>query len=125
MRRVTRDIDPSEALDLFERRTRACIALAGDDGPSVEPVTAAFRDGRCLVGLPEASGNLLTGGEEIVLLVDEGFHFFDLRALYVRGRARSVGEAEGLDATLEWFAVEPTRIAAWDYGRMREAGDEA
>ena len=61
----------------------------------------------------------------MVLLIDEGLHFFDLRAMYIRGRVERVDVREGLPEAFSWFAVEPTRTVAWDYGRMREVDDES
>lgn len=125
MKRVTRNIDPMEARDLLERVPRACVAFGGDHGPQVEPVAVVFRNARYLVGLPVDGTGRPTVGDEVVLLIDEGVHFFDLRAMYIRGRVGPVDLREGLPEDCSWFAVEPTRTVAWDYGRMREVDDES
>lgn len=125
MKRITRNIDLVEARDLLERVPRACIAFAGDEGPQAEPVTVLFKDDRYLVGMPSSAASHPTVHDEVVLLVDEGLQFFDLRAIYVRGHVQPLGEVERLPADLFWFAVQPTRTVAWDYGRIREVDDES
>ena len=123
--RITLNIDPAEARDLLERVPRACLAFASDEGPQAELVTVLFKDDRYLVGMPSSAASHLTGDEEVVLLVDDGVLFFDLRAIYVRGHVQPLGEVEGLAGDFFWFAVRPTRTVAWDYARMREVDDES
>jgi len=125
VKRITRNIDLVEVRDLLERVPRACIAFAGDEGPQAEPVTVLFTDDRYLVGMPPSAASHPTVHEEVVLLVDEGFQFFDLRAIYVRGHVQALGGVERLPGDFFWFAVQPTRTVAWDYGRIREVDDES
>ena len=125
MKRITRNIDPLEARDLLERVLRACVAFADDEDPQAELVTVLFRNDRYLVGMPWCAATHTTDHDEVVLLVDEGFQFFDLRAIYVRGHVQPLGEVEGLPGDFFWFVVQPTRTVAWDYGRMREMDDES
>ncbi len=54
---------------------------------------------------------------EVVLVADEGVLFFELRGVYVRGTAGPV-HVSGEDGA-RWFDVEPSRVSAWNYGRMR------
>ena len=110
-KRVTRNIDLAEAQDLLEDPPRACLVVAGDDGPDAWPVTFWFDEGTYRVRLPKHV-RPPRAGVEVVVLVDEGIHFFDLRAVYLRGRLQP-----GHDA---WLTVEPEKVVAWDYGRMRE-----
>lgn len=123
MARVTRDIELASAQDLLERAPRACLAHAGDGGPEAAPVTLAWRDGRYLVGV--AAGAAPSPGQEAVLLVDEGVHFFDLRAVYVRGRVRAAAAPPGAPADRTWLELVPDKTTAWDYGTMRVVGDES
>lgn len=125
MKRITRNIDLAEARDLLERVPRACVAFAGDDGPRAELVTVLFKDERYLVGMHSSAASHPTAHDEVVLLVDEGFQFFDLRAIYVRGHVEPLGGLKGLPGDFFWFAVQPTRAVAWDYGRIREVDDES
>jgi hypothetical protein len=124
VKRVTRNIDLVEARDLLEQVPRACVAFAGDEGPQAELVTVVFKDDRYLVGMRSSAASHPAVHEEVVMLVDEGFQFFDLRAIYVRGHVQPLGGVEGLPGDFFWFAVQPTRTVAWDYGRIREVDDE-
>jgi hypothetical protein len=125
VKRITLNIDLAEARDLLERVPRACVAFAGGEGPQVELVTVLFKDDRYLVGMPSSAATHPAVHEEVVLLVDDGVHFFDLRAIYVRGHVQPLGGVEGLAGDFFWFAVQPTREVAWDYGRIREVNDES
>jgi hypothetical protein len=124
MKRVTRNIDPREARDLLEHVPRACIAFAADGGPSAHPVSVVFQSNRYLVGAPFDASSRPAEGQEVVLLVDEGVEFFDLRAIYVRGRIEPAQKPNGFPDQFSWFAIAPSKVAAWDYGRMREEEHE-
>jgi|ERR1700722_12263243 hypothetical protein len=125
MKRITLNIDLMEARDLLERVPRACLAFASDEGPRVELVTVVFKEDRYLVGMPSSAASHLTAHQEVVLLIDDGVQFFDLRAIYVRGHVQPLSGVEGLADDSVWFAVQPTRSVAWDYARMREVDDES
>jgi hypothetical protein len=125
VRRVTLNVDLTEVRDLLERVPRACVAFASDAGPRVELVTVVFKDDRYLVGMPSGAANHPTAHQEVVLLIDDGVQFFDLRAIYVRGHVQPLGGVQGLADDFFWFAVQPTRSVAWDYARMREVDDES
>ena len=59
---------------------------------------------------------------EVVLVIDDGPHFFELRGLSVRGLARRMHRPEPDDEdALAWYVIEPRRILAWNYEAMREA----
>jgi hypothetical protein len=123
LKQVTRNIDPDSARDLLRRVPRACIAFARQDGPQAQPVALLWRDDCCLVGIP-AAANLQPGpSQEVVLLVDEGVHFFDLRAIYIRGQARPVEAPPDALAGRVWFEVVPLKTVAWDYGTLHEVAD--
>lgn len=117
--RVSRDVAPDAVRDLLERVPRACVCFAGEHGPQALPALLAWRDRRHLAGLPETADRPAPG-QEVVLLVDEGIHFFDLRAVYVRGTARPVPAPDGVPAGHAWFEVVPVKTVAWDYGSLRE-----
>ena len=125
VRRITLNVDPVEARDLLERVPRACLAFANDEGPRVEPVTVLFKDNRYLVGMPSSAASHPTVHEEVVLLVDDGVQFFDLRAIYVRGHVQPLGGVKYLSGDFFWLEVQPTRTVAWDYAHMREVDDES
>jgi hypothetical protein len=125
VKRVTLNVDLTEVRDLLERVPRACVAFAGDEGPRVELVTVLFKDDRYLVGMPSGAANHLTAQQEVVLLIDDGVQFFDLRAIYVRGHFQPLSGVQGLADDFFCFEVQPARSVAWDYARMREVDDES
>jgi hypothetical protein len=124
MKRVSRDIDPDSARDLLERVPRACLCFARDQGPQAQPVALVWQDGRYLAGLPLHADGQPEPGQEVVLLIDEGIHFFDLRALYIRGRLGPAGTPTGVPSGHTWVEVTPLKTVAWDYGTLREVKDE-
>jgi hypothetical protein len=124
MKRVTRNIDPGLARDLLERVPRACICFADDRGPQAQPVVLVWHDRRYSFGIAENVDAKPSSGQEVVLLVDEGVDFFDLRALYVRGRVQPAEPPRDAPAGHEWFEVTPLKTVAWDYGALREVSDE-
>ena len=123
MKPVTRNIDPASARDLLERAPRACIAFAHPDGPQAQPVALIWREQRCLVGFPAAATRRPGPAQEVVLLVDEGVQFFDLRAIYIRGQVQPVDPPDA-PAGQAWFEVLPLKTVAWDYGTLHEVVDE-
>ena len=125
MKRVTRNIDPGDARDLLERVPRACVAFASDHGPQAQPIELLWHDGRYLVGIPE-DADLRPGlDHEVVLLIDEGVYFFDLRAIYIRGQVKPAEAPGDAPAGRTWFEVVPLKTVAWDYGTLREVRDES
>ncbi len=124
MKRVTRDVDPDRAQDLLEQVPRACICFADDHGPQAQPVILVWHDGRYSFGVAEYVDARPSSGQEVVLLVDEGVDFFNLRALYVRGRVQSTEPPTDAPAGYGWFELAPMKTIAWDYGALREVSDE-
>jgi hypothetical protein len=116
-RRVTRDVDPSALRDLLEDPPRATVAFV--HGGAAAALPARFRsDGtRYLFAVTDDAPDL--AGHEVVLVVDGGPYWFQLRGLTVRGIA---GPADADRAPgLAWYAVAPRRVLAWDYGTVHEA----
>ncbi len=118
---VTRDIDPGSAQDLLERLPRACLAFAGENGPQLQPVEVIWQGGRCRVGIPEGAASHPLSGQEVVLLIDEGIYYFDLRALTIRGQAQPAAAPPGARSGYAWLELVPSKMVAWDYGKMRPA----
>jgi hypothetical protein len=119
--RVTRDVGPEAVPDLLERPPRAAVAFLDGEQVDVLPAKARTLDG---VHLFAVRGRDDLGGREVALVRDDGPWWFELRAVTVRGVARPAAPAAGEDGTgLAWYAVEPRRVIAWDYGSLREAGD--
>ena len=115
-REVTVRVPLDESLDLLQRPARACIGFARDGQPQIEPVHLRYEGGRYLIGL-EPGAEAPDPSAEVVLVVDEGVLFFELRAVYVRGAARPVSSSP--QDRLRWVEVEPSRVSSWNYGRMR------
>ncbi len=124
MKRVTRNIDPSSAQDLLERVPRACLCFASERGPQAQPILFVWQDRRYLVGLPLEADCQPVSDQEVVLLIDEGVHYFDLRALYIRGQAKPAETPREIQTSRRWWEVVPLKMVAWDYGMMREVRDE-
>ena len=124
MKHITRDIEPVDAHDLLERVPRACLSFASDDGPCAQPIAFIWRNGRYLVDIPETANRQPAIDQEVVLLIDEGVYFFDLRAIYIRGHAKPSDTPDAAPAGRRWFEVIPLKTVAWDYGTLREVPDE-
>jgi hypothetical protein len=120
-RRVTRDVAPSALQDLLEHPPRATVAFINRDQAEILPVRARYRGGTYRFGvLPEVATDL--ENREVVLVIDDGPYFFELRGISVRGLARRADREEpGKADALTWYMIEPRRMLAWDYDAMREA----
>jgi len=124
MKQITRNIDLNAARDLLERVPRACIAFAHDDGPRAQPVALVWHDNRYRVGIPQTTDLQPDSGQEVVLLVDEGVYFFDLRAIYIRGHVQPTEAPTDGPSGYTWFELLPIKTVAWDYGTLHEVNDE-
>ena len=116
---------PASACDLLEHPAHACIAFATEAGPYAQPVVLLWEEQRYLVGLLADSQPLPASKQEVVLLVDDGVYFFDLRALYIRGQANAVMAPPNAPAGQTWFEIFPLKTVAWDYGQLREEDFDA
>jgi hypothetical protein len=115
---VTRAVEPLELGDLLEDPPRVAVAFVDRGAVDVLPVRV-----RCS---PDARGFAVAAamppdldGQEVVLVIDDGPYWFELRGISVRGVARRVDAADATDH-LAWYAIEPRRVLAWDYGAIRE-----
>ncbi|MFI5394612.1 MAG: hypothetical protein ACHQ9S_03680 [Candidatus Binatia bacterium] len=119
-KRVTRDVDVSAVRDLLESPPRATVAFVHDGTVDVLPARARCSADTHQFGVASDTAPNLDHCE-VVLVIDAGSNsWFKLRGLSVRGvtvRAQPPA-SEGSDLT--WYAIEPRRILAWDYGAIRE-----
>ncbi len=115
-REVTVRVPLNESLDLLERPARACVGFISGGGPRIEPARLRYEDGRYLIGI-EPDNQAPDPSTEVVLIVDDGVLFFELRAVYVRGIARPLPPSSR--ENLHWFEVDPSLVSSWNYGRMR------
>ena len=113
---VTRDVEPEALRGLMDDPPRATVAFADGDAVELLPARVGARVRVQLFGvLPGGSPDL--DGREVVLLMDGGSYWFELRGVSVRGVAtRAEPGGEGLC----WYAIAPSRVMAWDYATVRE-----
>lgn len=119
-RGVTRDVEPSTLWDLLENPPRATLAFVDRDRADVLPVQARCRADTYRFGVvPAIAADL--DNRDVVLVIDDGAYWFDLRGISVRGVARRIDRVEAGEAdALAWYVIEPRRILAWNYAAIRE-----
>ena len=122
MRHITNAVGPEKMRDILERVPRACIAFNNAGVIDVVPVEFRFQEGRYWIGMLGGRSEPAPGpGEPMKLLIDEGMHYFDMRGIWIRGRAAvSEEQPEGGSPALTWFQLAPETFVAWDFGAMRE-----
>ncbi len=118
MKRVTRAVQPEDLRDLLEHPPRATLAFVADKRIEAFPVAFRWDAGRYLVGLPDATK---PPAGRVKLLVDDGYWYFDLRGLWVRGTLAPADVPAGAPDGVSWFELAPEKTAAWHYASMREA----
>lgn len=120
-RRVVREVAPASLVDLLDRPPRATLAVVDGGRVDVLPVQVQYRADAVRFGIPPGARTDFVD-RDVVLLVDDGAFWFELRGVSVRGRARPVeaGAPAAVDG-LVWYAIEPRRVLAWDYNSLREA----
>lgn len=120
---MSRDVEVDDLADLLEEVPRACLAYTAADGPQLAPVDVERADGTYRVRVPPGPWGAPPEGAEVVLLVDDGVHWFDLRAIYVRGAVDLVPAGSGERSGTTELVLAPRRELAWDYGALREVPD--
>jgi len=124
MKRITNAVDPERMQDLLERVPRACMAFNNAGIVELEPVEFRLQEGRCWIGMSGESGPAPGPHETVKLLIDEGMYYFDMRGIWIRGRAVFSEECpEGGSPALNWFQLDPEKLVAWDFGAMRDVED--
>jgi hypothetical protein len=120
VRRITRDVDPAAVRDLLDHPPRASVAFV-DGGGAVLPARAHLDGDRRLFAVAADAAPPLDRCE-VVLVIDDGWYWFQLRGVSVRGIAHRVDPPTDAEAApLAWYAVDARRVLAWDYGAVREA----
>lgn len=114
---ITRAVNPSDLAPLLNHPPRATLAFIRNGTVEALPVAFAFDAGRYFVRLPWPEPP--TG--RVRLLVDDGPWYFDLRGVWVRGHLVPTDRPPGAAEADAWFELQPEKITAWQYGRMREA----
>ncbi len=111
VKQITRAVGLEALSDLIEAPRNAHLAYVAEGAPEAVRVAARREGERWLVTLPP--GTSIPDGARVVLLLDDGEFYFELRGVRVRGTLR---DTTG-DGTRE---VVPEKIITWDYGSMRQ-----
>lgn len=117
-RQVTRDVDLTRVADLLTTPRRVSVAFVDNGRIDVWPAGIAARLTEFRFAVARDCPDL--GEREVVLLIDDGSHWFELRGISVRGAARKV-DAPGADPNDDaaWYEIAARRVLAWDYGSLR------
>jgi hypothetical protein len=117
---VSRDVDASAVRDLLDHPPHATVAFVDGDAVDLLPACARFSAGMHLFAVLSDDAPDLKN-REVVLVIDDGPYWFELRGISVRGVAVSI--AAGSDAAAKrfvWYAIAARRVLAWDYGSIHE-----
>src|SRR5512143_4054460 len=118
MTRVTQRLAPTALPDLLETG-RANVAFDDDGTAGVAPVAFRFADGGYWIGLAADGAQRLLASRRVTLVVDDGWYWFELRAVCVQGVVEPASTPPaGLAASLRWLEVMPRRVSAWDYATL-------
>jgi hypothetical protein len=121
MGRVTNRLEPAALSDLLARPPRATLAFLRDGQVEVAPVAYRGEGRRHWVGLAHPLPPTNAGAS---LVIDDGWSWFALRAVTVRGTLSPKGETPaGAFAGLAWLELVPHHVSAWDYGSLHEEPD--
>ena len=118
MTEITRGATQTDLSDLLDRVPRASLAFDAPGGIEAVAVGCKHLDGKFWVGFPLGDDGP-PAGTHAMLLVDDGWYYFELRGLRVRGMLRVTQPPTGLNPELRWLELEPVKVNAWDYGSMR------
>lgn len=119
VKQVTRDVEAGVVSDLLVDPPRATVAFVEANEVDVLPARAQF-DGSVHLFAVRADDAPDLSGREVVLVRDDGPYWFELRGISVRGGARRAAAPNAESgAHLAWYALEPRRVLAWDYGALR------
>lgn len=116
--RVTRDVEPSAVRDLLEHPPRATLAFVDGEQIEVLPVRYRLEGDTHWIGIP-SDAPLTLADREVVLVIDDGAYWFELRGISVRGMAARVATSAAGEGDWAWYAIAPRRVLAWDYGAIR------
>jgi len=112
VRRVTNRVDPTSLGDLLAAPPRATLAWADGERLAVAPVRYASARGRHFVSAADPA----PAGARASLVLDDGWSWFALRAVTVRGRLVACPDPPLRAGT--WQELVPEKLTAWDYGSL-------
>jgi len=124
--RVTNRVDPATLDTLLARPTRATLAYELDGRVQVAPVLHRWDGARHHVGVARAGDDATPAlGARASLVLDDGWSWFQLRAITVRGTLGSAPDGLAQDRVdLAWYELLPARTTAWNYGALREEPEQ-
>jgi hypothetical protein len=118
---VTRDVEPAALRELMDAAPRATVAFTDGAIAELLPAHACFRPDTWLFAVVAEDAPDLDG-REVVVAIDDGPYWFELRGISIRGVARRAKAPPSRpEAGLTWYLVEPQRVLAWDYAALRRA----
>lgn len=119
---VTRDVGIADLANLLAHPPRASVAFVHDGAVDVLPVRARCTAETHRFAVASGAAPSLDAREVVLLIEDGSCAWFGLRGVSVRGVAARIEApaAEGSD-DVTWYAIEPSRVLAWDYGALRAA----
>ncbi len=118
--RVTRDVEVSAVAALLQHPPRATVAFVERGAVDVLPARASCSADTYRFGVTAGVAPDLER-REVVLVIDDGPYWFELRGISVRGVAEhSEPPDAGESRSLTWYTIHPRRVLAWDYGAIRE-----
>lgn len=117
---VTNRVDPASLAHLLAAPPRATLTWIQAERLELAPVRYRSASGRHFVALAEGAP-APPAGAPASLVLDDGWSWFELRAVTLRGTLIASPDAPmGAGARLE---LVPERMTAWDYGSLhREPG---
>jgi hypothetical protein len=117
---VTNRVPLASVGDLLAAPPRATLAWIHEGALAIAPVRIAASGERVFVAVDIAArGPAPLAGEPASLVLDDGWSWFALRAVILRGTlvACTAASAPGPGT---WLELRPERTTAWDYGALRE-----
>jgi hypothetical protein len=125
MGRVTNRVDPSALPDLLAAPCRATLAWEDAGRLQLAPVRYRGQRGRHLLA-PAPDAPQPRPGARASLVLDDGWSWFALRAVTLRGTLAPGPDRppQGAGSAGRWLELVPEKVTAWDYGTLH-AEDEA
>ena len=116
---VSRDVEPAALRPLLEHPPRASLAFIDRDRADLLPVRYRLQGEAHLIGV---AGDVPAAidGREVVLVIDDGAYWFELRGISFRGIASRIEPPNGAEPECAWYVIAPRRAIAWDYAAIRD-----
>jgi len=121
VKQITRKVTLVDLRDLLDDPPRANVAWIDADGIRAAPVRFRLIDGRYWIcGRGDGPGASPAAGQRVVLLIDDGYLYFDLRGARIAGRTERSGTAPAeFHGDANWLELIVERTTAWHYGFLR------